>query len=67
MCELCQRTYCWFKEQEKPMSKKQGKAPYLNKKTKKAGMKEQLLFGNGKTIAETEKINKKYKKNKLNE
>ena len=46
---------------------KEHKTPYLNKKIKKAGMKEQLLFGNGKTLAETEKANKKYKKNKLNE
>ena len=43
------------------------KAPYMNKKVKKAGMKEQLLFGNGKTLAEKDKANVKYKKNKLNE
>ncbi len=49
------------------MSKKQGKAPYLNKKTKKVGMKEQMIYGNGKTLEERENAKKKYKNNKLNE
>jgi hypothetical protein len=46
---------------------KENKAPYLNKKTKKKGMKETLIYGTGNSLKERENADKKYKKNKLNE
>lgn len=51
------------------MSKQnQKKTPYLNKKVKKAGMKEQMIYGSGgTTLSEVQEKKKKYKNNKLNE
>jgi hypothetical protein len=50
------------------MSKKH-KGNYLNKtgKKKSGGMKETLIYGNGKTLEERENAKKKYKNNKINE
>ena len=44
------------------------KAPLLHKTDKKeSDVKEQLIYGNGKTLKETDDAKKKYKNNKLNE
>ena len=41
--------------------------PYMDKPKKKEQVKEQLIYGNGETLAEKKKKKKKYKDGMLNE
>ena len=46
---------------------KENKEPYMDAPKKKKQVKDQLLYGDGDTLAEKKKKKKDYKDNKLNE